>query len=188
MNEWLKTRWMAVALVLVGFAAGPVLAQGHENHDGDDDHGTAAADSYNAAGPVLTWEGEIVDLHCFLLHPERGQGKEHAACAKTCMNKGLPIGFLTGGQVYLLLGHEHESIKAQVAAMAGRPVSLTGVVVEHHGLKAIQLHGVKAVRAEAASAPAAAKDVWVCPMGDSPASDKPGKCPTCGMDRVKKKS
>ncbi len=30
------------------------------------------------------------------------------------------------------------------------------------------------------------KAVWVCPMGDY-TSDKPGKCPNCGMDLVEKK-
>ena len=30
------------------------------------------------------------------------------------------------------------------------------------------------------------KTVWVCPMGDY-SSDKPGKCPNCGMDLVEKK-
>jgi rubrerythrin len=30
------------------------------------------------------------------------------------------------------------------------------------------------------------KAVWVCPMGDF-TSDKPGKCPNCGMDLVEKK-
>ena len=30
------------------------------------------------------------------------------------------------------------------------------------------------------------KTVWVCPMGDF-TSDKPGKCPNCGMDLVEKK-
>jgi rubrerythrin len=32
----------------------------------------------------------------------------------------------------------------------------------------------------------AKKAVWVCPMGDY-TSDKPGKCPNCGMDLVEKK-
>jgi hypothetical protein len=32
---------------------------------------------------------------------------------------------------------------------------------------------------------AAMKTVWVCPMGDY-TSDKPGKCPNCQMDLVKK--
>ena len=40
--------------------------------------------------------------------------------------------------------------------------------------------------ASKSQAKAAAKTVWVCPMGDY-TSDKPGKCPNCGMDLVEKK-
>jgi hypothetical protein len=31
----------------------------------------------------------------------------------------------------------------------------------------------------------AAKERWVCPMNDGGESDKPGRCPKCGMDLVK---
>jgi hypothetical protein len=34
----------------------------------------------------------------------------------------------------------------------------------------------------------AAKVVYTCPMHPEVTSDKPGKCPKCGMDLVKKKS
>ena len=33
----------------------------------------------------------------------------------------------------------------------------------------------------------AAKAVYICPMHPEVISDKPGKCPKCGMDLVKKK-
>lgn len=39
--------------------------------------------------------------------------------------------------------------------------------------------------APAPGATPAAAEVWACPMGHF-TSDKPGKCPTCGMDLVKK--
>ncbi|MEK7766208.1 MAG: heavy metal-binding domain-containing protein [bacterium] len=42
-----------------------------------------------------------------------------------------------------------------------------------------------AVVAPAVSASPAAAEVWACPMGHF-TSDKPGKCPTCGMELVKK--
>jgi Cu(I)/Ag(I) efflux system membrane fusion protein len=38
----------------------------------------------------------------------------------------------------------------------------------------------------AAHAPGAAKDVWYCPMHPQVTADKPGKCPICQMDLVKK--
>jgi hypothetical protein len=40
-----------------------------------------------------------------------------------------------------------------------------------------------------AKAPAPAKHShWVCPMHDGGESDKPGKCPKCGMDLIEEKS
>jgi len=45
---------------------------------------------------------------------------------------------------------------------------------EDHGTQKAQ----KAHKAEKSKAP---KTMYECPMKDSPAQDKPGKCPTCGM-------
>lgn len=168
---------LAVAgLVLLGSVAGRIALADH--HEG------------GASPATVTLEGEVVDLHCFMLHPDTGQGPEHIQCAKTCMNKGLPIGFLSGGQVYLLLSAKHDSVKSQVIAVVGLPVTLKGTLVEHHGAKAIQVVEVKKAGGKAdASKPAdkpMAKDVWMCPMGCAK-SDKPGKCPACGMDMEKQK-
>ncbi|MEK7474168.1 MAG: heavy metal-binding domain-containing protein [Candidatus Coatesbacteria bacterium] len=180
--------------VLVGLAAGLVSATvayaGEAGHN-DEEH---------AKGTEVTLQGEVIDLYCFTVHPETGKGPDHAACASMCINKGLPIGFLAAdGTVYLLLGQGHESIKGKVAKLAGYPAELKGVVIEHDGIKAIQMSSIKRVKAAAAApapaqAPAAAtapatpaKEVWACPMGCA-TSDKPGKCPHCGMTLEKKKS
>lgn len=101
--------------------------------------GFAQPHDHEAKGKEVELSGEVVDLHCFMLHPDTGKGEKHAKCAKTCMAKGLPIGFLTEGQVYLLLGPGHDSVKGLVAEQAGKTVKLKGVVVEHDGLKALQV-------------------------------------------------
>lgn len=100
----------------------------------------------HAAQPTkeVTLEGEVLDMYCFMKHPETGQGPEHAKCAKTCMEKGLPIGYLTkDGTVYLLIGKDHESAAKMVADYAGKASILTGTVVEHHGVKAIEIASIK---------------------------------------------
>lgn len=106
--------------------------QGHD--DGDDGH--------KAKGEEVTLTGEIVDLHCFLLHPETGKGSEHAKCAKTCMNKGLPIGLFAEGRVYLLLSKGHDSVKGLAAEHAGHQVSVKGVRFQRHGMWALQAESV----------------------------------------------
>lgn len=60
-------------------------------------------------------------------------------------------------------------------AVTAQPAAATTPVV-----KAKKKKTKKAAKTEAK------KTVWVCPMGDY-TSDKPGKCPNCGMDLVEKK-
>ena len=185
-----ERHWTPTGLTAAALLSAFSLALGAGSAGWADEHGHEGHDEH-AAAPAVTMEGEIVDLQCFMGHPETSQGKDHIACAQACMNKGLPIGFLSGNQVYLLLAPGHDTVKAKVAKLAGVPVTLTGTVIEHHGMKAVQLKDVKRAGAGgAAAAPAkvAAKDVWVCPMGcEGKTYDKPGKCATCNMDLVKKK-
>jgi hypothetical protein len=61
-----------------------------------------------------TLTGEVVDLVCYLPHPQTGAGPSHKKCAETCLKKGLPMGILTEDkQVYLLL-EDHDNPKAYV--------------------------------------------------------------------------
>jgi hypothetical protein len=52
------------------------------------------------------------------------------------------------------------------------------------GYLLVAVQGCK--REETPSKVAAAKDVYSCPMHPEVTSDKPGKCPKCNMDLVKK--
>ena len=68
------------------------------------------------AGEKVT--GEVIDLSCYLHHPQTSTGASHKKCAETCAKKGLPMGLLTSDkQVYLLL-EDHENPKAYAAALA----------------------------------------------------------------------
>ena len=93
----------------------------------------------------VTLEGEVLDMYCFMKHPDKGMGAEHAKCAKSCISKGLPIGFMSGGEVYLIVGKDHESAADMVAAFAGMQSKLTGMVVEHHGVKAIEIESIEKI-------------------------------------------
>ena len=105
-----------------------------------------AADSKTPDAKEVSLEGEILDLHCYLLMPESGYGPDHAQCAMRCINRGLPAGFLADGQVYVLLGPGHESPADMVVAYAGQTVHLTGTFVERNGVKAIQVKSVARAR------------------------------------------
>lgn len=91
------------------------------------------------AGEEVTMTGEVLDLYCYMQHPDDGQGAEHAKCAKSCISRGLPIGFMAEGEVYLIIGSDHNSAAEMVAEFAGKESTITGIVITHHGVKAIEL-------------------------------------------------
>jgi hypothetical protein len=93
----------------------------------------------------VTLVGEVLDLYCYMKHPAMGQGSEHAKCAKTCIRKGLPIGFLADGEVYVIIGKEHESAKDLVVDFAGTQSRLAGTLIEHDGMKAIEIAKIEKV-------------------------------------------
>lgn len=98
------------------------------------------------AAPV-TMTGEVLDLYCYMEHPESATGPDHAKCASGCIGKGLPIGFLTAdGTVYLIIGKEHESASTAVAEWVGKKSTVTGYVKEQKGMKAIELVSIGAVK------------------------------------------
>ena len=109
-----------------------------------------------AAGALLAWTltparaadsvtGEVVDLACYLPHPETGKGASHRKCAETCIKKGLPIGLLTDDkQVYLLLeDHENPKPYAQLKDKAAETVTVEGDKVVQGGLQGIVVESIK---------------------------------------------
>jgi hypothetical protein len=110
-----------------------------------DDHKDHSGMKMGDADGQITIQGEVLDLYCFMKHPDNGQGAGHAKCAQTCIRKGLPIGFLSDGEVYLIIGKEHESAKDIVVDFAGSQSVLTGTLVTHHGVKAIEVVSIEKV-------------------------------------------
>jgi hypothetical protein len=89
--------------------------------------------------------GEVVDLACYMVHPQSGQGASHKKCAQMCAKKGMPLGLLTDDkQVYLLLeDHENEKPFADVKAKAGEKVTVEGDKVSQGGLQGLVVESVK---------------------------------------------
>lgn len=84
----------------------------------------------------VTVKGEVIDFVCYLDH--QGMGEKHAACAKTCMEGGMPAGIRgEDGKIYLVVG-EHKSINAQLAPLAAKTVTVKGKLVSRDGVNMIE--------------------------------------------------
>jgi hypothetical protein len=89
--------------------------------------------------------GEVVDLSCYLHHPETSKGPSHQKCAETCAKKGLPMGILTDdSQVYVLL-EDHENPKGYAAALqaVAKTITVEGKKVNQGGMNGIVVEEVK---------------------------------------------
>jgi len=73
-------------------------------------------------------------------------------CATKCINGGMPMGLLTSdGLLYLLtMNHDNPDPYNQLKTMAGKTVSVTGMVMTRGGMKGIDVASFKAA-AETAS-------------------------------------
>lgn len=96
---------------------------------------------------VVTLTGEVLDMYCYMSHPESATGAEHAKCANSCISRGLPIGFLANdGTVYLIIGNDHNPANEMVKGWGGKPSTITGTIVEQKGIKAIDITGISEVK------------------------------------------
>ena len=107
-----------VVLGLVWTVTG--VAAAHEEH------------ATNAAGEQ-TLTGEVVDVFCYLSHGKEGLGKDHAGCAKKCIESGLPVAFRVGNQLYLATLATHDPANKTLAAFAGEQVTVHGHIFESDG-------------------------------------------------------
>jgi hypothetical protein len=96
-----------------------------------------------AGGDTIT--GEVIDVACYLPHPEMGRGNSHKKCAETCLKKGLPMGVLTEDkQVYLILeNHDNPKPYAQLKEKAAQTVTIEGKKVTEGGVQGFVIEEVK---------------------------------------------
>ena len=92
-----------------------------------------------------TMTGEVVDLACYMPHPQSGAGAGHRKCAETCAKKGLPMGLLTSDkQVYLLLeDHENPKPYAALKDKAAEKVTVEGEKVSQGGVQGLVVESLK---------------------------------------------
>lgn len=80
--------------------------------------------------------GEVLDLACYVDHGATGD--KHEGCAKKCIEGGLPVGLKADdGKTYLLIG-EHVPLNKELAAHAGKKITVEGKVASRDGINLIE--------------------------------------------------
>ena len=96
-----------------------------------------------SAGQVLV--GEVVDVFCYLSHGEEGLGKDHARCARRCIEQGLPVAIKIGDKLYLASMTHHEPANDTLAVYAGRQVEVHGEVMGRDGQYMVAISSIEAI-------------------------------------------
>ena len=102
-----------------------------------------------ALAAEMTVTGELVDHACYTKRgAEDGSGSGHAACAKDCAMKGMPVALVTSsGDIYMLAGGVTADNNAALAPHMSHTVEITGDVMESGGVKTITTGAVKHISA-----------------------------------------
>src|SRR5438876_2137926 len=87
------------------------------------------------AAAEKTVTGEIVDMMCYVDH--NAAGDKHASCAAKCIKGGGPVGIVSEGKTYLVVG-DHRPMNDQLAEYAGKTITLKGKVAERDGISMIE--------------------------------------------------
>ena len=189
-------RILMLALLTVFATADPGNGKSKSKEATKTETETSTKDSKtHKAGKPVTLTGEVLDLYCYMQHPETSTGAEHAKCAKSCVTKGLPVGYLVNGKVYTIIGKDHQPVNAMVADYVGAKSTITGTVINHHGINAIELATISAAAdksakgtKQASTKPENEAKTFTCPMHPEVHAEKAGACSKCGMDLVPMKA
>src|SRR5213596_3067309 len=121
-NKPTVLRVAVTAIFIAGLACAPLaIAQEHE-HSGD-----------ASASKEVT--GEIVDMMCYVDH--NATGAKHAGCGEKCIKSGGPVGILSDGKVFLVVGN-HKPMNDELAPLAGKTVTLKGKMANNSGVTMLE--------------------------------------------------
>jgi hypothetical protein len=135
-RESAKIAIVSVAMIAVAaaaWAAEKKESSAPASHAGHDQHAAAQAMPHHESAEPTSFTGEVIDLTCFTAHPETGRGPEHAECATSCLEKGLPAGLLVGDRLYTAVMKDHSAPFKHLAAYAGQVIGVKGVAKQSHG-------------------------------------------------------
>ncbi len=114
---------LAVALVFTAALATSPLALAAEEHGKADD----------AAAKEIT--GEIIDVMCYVDHDATGE--KHAECGEKCIKAGGPVGIVSEGKAYIVVG-AHKPMNDELAPLAGKTVTLKGKLASNGGISMLE--------------------------------------------------
>ena len=111
------------ATFIAALACAPLaVAQEHE-------HGSDVAASKEVTG-------EVVDMMCYVDHNAVGE-KHGQSCGAKCIRSGGPVGIVSEGKVYLVVG-EHKPMNDQLAEQCGKTITVKGKLAERGGIAMIE--------------------------------------------------
>jgi hypothetical protein len=92
-----------------------------------------------------TITGEIVDMACYVPHPETSKGAGHRKCADTCLKKGMPMGLVTEDKQVFLILEDHDNPKpyAALKEKAAQTVTIEGEKVNNGGVQGFVVGDLK---------------------------------------------
>lgn len=79
--------------------------------------------------------GEVVDMMCYVDH--NAMGDKHAGCAAKCIKGNGPVGVVSDGKAYLIVG-DHKPMNDQLAEYAGKTITVKGKMAERGGIAMIE--------------------------------------------------
>ncbi len=79
--------------------------------------------------------GEIVDMMCYIDHD--AMGAKHANCGEKCIKGGGPVGIVSDGKAYLVVG-AHKPMNDELAPLAGKTVTLKGKMASNGGMTMLE--------------------------------------------------
>jgi hypothetical protein len=79
--------------------------------------------------------GEVVDMMCYVDH--NAMGDKHAGCAAKCIKGNGPVGLVSDGKAYLIVG-DHKPMNDALADLAGKTITVRGKLAERGGIAMLE--------------------------------------------------
>src|SRR5437868_5127471 len=97
-------------IFVIALALSPLMVAEAHDHDASTSAGAAGKEKLGAE-ETKEVTGEVVDMMCYVDH--NATGEKHSKRGTTCIKSGGPVGIVSEGKAYLVVG-EHKPINDQL--------------------------------------------------------------------------